>query len=342
MIAASTMRIRIAELYPLMLDISEASLRRLINYSISSDSDDEDEYKGRARHAEAEGLSWPSARTTRRDQDHQYNLCDVLSSFDNSRTPEELHHEAFNRSRAITSQFNYVVKDDLHATLCRIAMREPHVISILQDLVSCEARATKYYEKQWSRVEGALKDTSITIPGCATILRNIVHQVYEDRPARLPQRDHGVRDKLGGMLADFLVRLVRRVVDEGQKGGYQNLTGRPAAPSNAPAKELNIYAYLIGDRPEPEPHMPERLTNLFVVGRFRDLDPSQWSGTRAQWADIMADIRSADVISVDEGEYADKIQEMLFIINGTDDPSEFATLHRMPRYHHRTSEQDSD
>lgn len=340
-IDASTLRVRIAELYPHMLDTSEALLRRLINYSISIDSDDEDEDTGRAQYAEAGNLAWPSARSTRQDQDRQYNLCDVLSSFDRYRTPEELHHEAVDRSQAITSHANYLVEYDLYATLYRIAIRERQLDEILQDLVSREARATKYYETQWSRVEGALNDPSISVPGCATILRNIVHQVYEDRQARLPQRDQSVRENLGKMLADFLVRLVRRVVEEGNKGDHQNLAGRTAAISDTPARERNIYAYLISDRPEPDPHVPEKLTNLFVVGRFLDLDDKQWSRTRAQWDNIMVDIRSAET-SVDEGEYADKIQEMLLYINGTEDPSEFTTLRRMPRYHQGTSEHDRD
>ena len=236
----------------------------------------------------------------------------------------------------MTSHTNYLVEDDIYATLYRVAMRERQFNTTLQGLVSSELRATKYYETQWSRVEGALHNYSITVSGCATILRNVVDQVYQDRQVRLPQYPQGLRDRLGEILTDFLVRLVRRVVDERGNDYYQNMIGRPPAPPNEPARERNIYAYLISDHPPPNPHMPERLTNLFVIGRFRDLDPSQWRHTRAQWDDIKTDIQGAAAVSNDEQEFTGKIQEMLLIINGTEDPSEFATLHRMPRYHQTT------
>lgn len=324
------MKLRVGELYPHMLKNSEASLRRIINDSVDSNPDD-DQDRGRTQPAEVEDLIWPSARTTRREQEQQYNICDVLSSFDRYRTPEELHHEAINRSPAMTSRTNYLVENDIYATLYRVAIRERYMGETLQDLVSSESRATKYYEMQRSRVDGVLTDFSIAVPGRASVLRNIVHQVYEDRQIRFPQHSQAIQDRLGELLADFLVELVRSVLDE-RRGVEQAIwMANPAAQPNKPANERNIYAYLISDRPEPGPHMPEKLNNLFVVGRWRDLDaPSQWSHTRARWDQIRADIWNPLTMSDDEKEYADKIQELLFWINGTVDPSEHATLHRMP------------
>ena len=55
-----------------MLNSSEASLRRLTNYSVGSDPDDEDE--GRDQDVNAVEPIWPSARTNRRERDQQYNL----------------------------------------------------------------------------------------------------------------------------------------------------------------------------------------------------------------------------------------------------------------------------
>ena len=338
---ATLVRAQIAELYPRILDMSEASLRGLVNYSTEHDSEGEDEDKSRTQNPEAGDFVWPSTMNTRQDSARQYSLCDVLSSFDKFRTPEELQHDAVNQSQAIATRATDLVEGDLHATLYRVAMRHRQTHDTLQGLISLEARTQKYYETQWSRITGALEDPSISVPGCATILRNIVHQVYEDRRVRISPRDQDASSKLSELLAGFLTRMVRTVVDVGKKGGQSDrMEGSAAFSSTQPAKGRDVYAYLISDRPEPDSHMPEKMTNLFVVGRFGDLDSSQWSHTRDEWSGIMADIRSDETATVDEGEYADKIQEMLFIINGTDDPSEFARLHRMPRYHHGTTEQD--
>ena len=316
------------------------ALRRLANSSGSVDPDDEEEAEddgpeaGESSHAiTGPNTPFPSVSQEQSQRDRQnrrIDLSDILSSFDEDTTPGRFLQEVDSISPAMTSSTNDLVEDNLPATIFRLAMRDDYIYRCLQRLVSSETRAIKYYQTQLSLAEAALQKCStqssspIPVPQCATRLRKIVHDVYEDRPVRHRQSSPRTHDAIDANLAQCLVRLVRKVVNE-RNSNYRNTTGTAARQ-----RARNIYAYLISDLPASASGMQGWMKDLFVVERFQEIPNSQWRATSDEWESIKRDIETTPG-GIDASEYANRIGEMIRALNNLSDPSEAAQLLRMPR-----------
>ena len=336
----SIIKQQIGQLYQPMRNMTGDALRWQTNHSGGDDpeheegSEDEDSEADESSHAiPGAGTPFPSVaqELSHRDrQNRRIDVSDILSSFDEEKTPGTFLQEVDSISPAISSSANDVVEDNLPATIYRLAMRDDYIYRVLQHLISSETRAVKYYQTQLSIAEAALQRCStqssspIPVPQCAMRLRKIVHDIYEDRPVRHKRSSPRAHDAIDANLAECLARLVRKVVNE-RNSNYKNMSG--LAP---PQRACNIYTYLISDPPASASRVQGWMKDLFVVERFQEIPNSQWRATREKWESIKRDVERTPG-GIDAQEYANKIEEMLRALNNLADPSEAAQVLRMPR-----------
>ena len=317
-----TIRRQVTGLFPLIARQNN-SLRTRLNTFRGGETDDEGDSSEEDSEDEA-------SITTR-----QSELCDILSSFQDSMLPDQFQQKYADGVPATLSMQSCLVENDLQASLYRLAMRDSHVYRSLQRLVPGNTRAIRYYKKQEARAVRALQlldeyaqrgslNPRDSIPQCARMLRAIVHEVYEDLQAR---RDRGsITQRAAEQSAACLVRTVEEVVGRRRRDFFDQYED---LPQGMPWRNHSIFAYLISDPPH-ERRMEGWLRDLFVIER---LPRTQWVQLYDRLDAIAQEIR--ETVSSNEpaaAEYADRIGRLLLDYNQTiDDPSSSSTQQRMPR-----------
>ena len=336
----SNIKQQIGQLYRSIQNMTGDALLSCANSSRSvapedeEESEDDDTEAGESSRAiSSSNPPFPSAsqeHSLRDRQNRRIDLSDILTSFDEDTTPERFLRKVDSIALTITSPTNDLVEDNLPATMFRLAMRDDYIYRALQRLVPSETRAIKYYQTQLSIAEETLQACStrssspMPVPQCATKLRKIVHDLFEDRPVRHRQSSPRAHDAIDENLAECLVVLVRKVVNE-RHSHYRNMAGAPPRQ-----RARNIYDYLISDLPASTSGLQGWRKDLFVVDRYGVIPNSQWSATREEWESIKRDVETTPG-GVDATDYADRIGEMLRGLNNSSDPSENAQTWRMPR-----------
>ena len=157
------------------------------------------------------------------------------------------------------------------------------------------------------------------VPKCARTLRLLVHQMceYHNRRTTDAPLDTGVASILATTLTDLVQEVchLNRDIYEGSSW-YRN------QEPNEPARERNLYAYLIGNPPS-DPSSPPWMRDYFVVDRLRAFPTNEWSHLFERLTTIKEDIAEweADDMSASRS-YATRIEDMLRDYAATaDEPS---------------------
>lgn len=215
-------------------------------------------------------------------------LCDILSSFEANTIPSEFKERYVDDPAPDLSPVSdsSLVLGSLPATIYRLACRDDAFYRCLQEIVPSDVRATEYYQTQNARAQNALgrlsqyadtdpstQDRSMDVPGCARLLRHIVHSVCEDRNTRKAIAPPSLL--VLRRLAEVLARLVVQVV-QWNRDIYERSSWDNSQPSNEHPRERNLFTYLIGD-PPVDPELPHWMTDKFVIDRLRAFPPSEWS-----------------------------------------------------------------
>ena len=247
-------------------------------------------------------------------------VCDILAGFYSrlTKTPEELKDEFVEDVSHLPSS-EVLVEGNLQATIYRLAMRDDGFYERLQEIVPNEARAKQYYETLYLRAREALERLTtyatngprsprdLTVPECARVLRSLVHQMCENRDARNAVAPLGA--VVASRLAVILVRLIDRVIDFNQDI-YANARWNRIQPANEHPRDRNLFAYLIGD--PPNPWLPDWKTDYFVIDRLRGFPVNEWEHLTELLDTIKWRIEKLDTPSFPMASpYAHQIDEML-------------------------------
>ncbi len=217
-------------------------------------------------------------------------LCDIISSFDNVVIPSEFRRDSVDNPPLDVPSDGILVPGNLATTMYRLAYRNDAFYRLLQQTVPRDERAKRYYEKQYTRAQEALRRLSqygqtgplgqqlpansreMDVPECAWILRSIVDQLCEDRDARLAVAP--LSPAVASRLATILVMLMAHVIAY-KDDIYTNASWNRNQPPNEHPRDRNLFAYLIGDPPY-DPSYPSFMTNFFVIDRLRAFPTSEW------------------------------------------------------------------
>lgn len=96
------------------------------------------------------------------DSSHQLNtridnLCDILSSFDETRTPSEYKRDIVDNERPLMSFDDILVQGSISGTIYRLAIHDETLYRRLRQVVPGNVCARQYYNKQRQRALLALR-----------------------------------------------------------------------------------------------------------------------------------------------------------------------------------------
>ena len=322
----------LARLYP-FIGRRQASLPQDLNQIVDDDFGSDDEDPVRRVQSQPTNMGTPTD-----------TLCDVISSFDPSMTPEEFrYHFLVNPPPVLRpSHGGSHVPGSLPATIYHIAHRDDGFRQRLQQTVSHDARASQYFEKQYGRARTSLRQVSryidmisreqqpdqsddiSDIPTCARTLRSIVHQMCSSRDTRTSFAPLSI--EILRRLAEILVRLIAQVMTLDSNVPPQ----RGQDPRDEYPQMRNLFLYLIGDPPN-DPTLPPWITDAFVIDRLRGYPSSEWSHLLELLTTIKDGIEEKDLEALPSAfEYAAKIDDMLRDYTATaNEPSSSSA--QMPR-----------
>lgn len=303
----STIQAQVADILPLISQEIEESLRNRLNPFRRSRVQDESDDGGQYLAIDLD---------LRRD-----TLADILTAFDNNELPEDFRQKA-RRDAIVSDAPACFVKNNLQATIYRLAMLDQHVFDALQQILPIESRAAIYLKKQdriakqsfhglhhYSQTGAVTPHTPTSVPAFGEVLRRIVHQVYEDWEMRLRS---GLSAAAGQKLAEFLVTLVGEIVARRNLDFFEHIRWHRIVPPNEQARDRNIFRYLISDPPELDSDAEYWMKDLFVIDRFGNIPKSQWSYLLEKWRDIKNNIdESAREGASNAESYVARIDEII-------------------------------
>ena len=216
-------------------------------------------------------------------------LCDILSTFDGRYMPIEYKHEFVDNSGPILSFGSVLEPGNLSLTIYRLAMWDEAFFKRLTQIVPRDVCARRYYDKQHHRVQltlywltqyaqrgpqkGPQRDNlperlrDMDVPRCAMTLRSIVHQICTDHDSRTAIAP------LSASANSRLVVILSEIIGEVctyNKDIYEGNAWDRARPPNEPARNRNLFAYLIGN-PPLDPSLPLWMRDYFVIDRFPEM-----------------------------------------------------------------------
>ena len=268
-------------LYPLIQQ-NQASLRQELNrfraYDIESESDDR---------------QWNDPFSIIDQEGRTDELCDILSGFDSSMTPDEFRERLVDNptSELSPSESGSLVQGSLPATIYHLASRDVVFYRRLQQVVPRDTRATQYYNTQYGRAQNALQrlseysktghlaqqvlenDRDVGVPACAKSLRSIVDEICTDRNRRTAVAPLGA--PVLRRLAEILTRLIGQVV-AWDNDVYSRAQWNRIPPQNEHPRDRNLFAYVIGDPPSDQ-GLPHWMLDHFVIDRLKNFPSSEWS-----------------------------------------------------------------
>lgn len=309
---------RLSELYP-FIEERHASLPTDLNNVEGDYEDDDSDEPG------VEELDSSHQFNTRMD-----NLCDILSSFDEGRTPSEYKRDLVDNEQPLISFDDILVQGSISATICRLAIYDEAFHWRLSQIVPRDVCARQYYIKQRQRAQlavrwldhyarngpqtGPARDNipeqwrDMDVPKCAGALRLLVHQMCEDRDRRTRNAplDMGVES----LLAETLTDLVQEVCFHNRdiyEGSSWNRVQEPTEQD----RERNLYAYLIGN-PPLNPSFPPWMRDYFVIDQLRAFPVSEQRHLFGCLTSIKENVheRDADVMPASRA-YVVMIEDML-------------------------------
>ena len=280
-------------------------------------------------------------RETRTD-----DLCDIISSFDNSVTPSEFKQRFVHDPppELLPSDNGSLVQGSLPATIYHLAWRDETFFRRLQQVVPQDTRAIQYHRTQNDRAQNALQrlaqysetgqlapgpqhDRNLGVPACARYLRFIVEEMCEDRNRRHNTAPLGA--PVLRRLAEILTRLVGQIVTW-DRDVYDRARWNRIQPQNEHPRDRNLFVYMIGD-PPIDPTLPSWMTNHFVIDRLRSFPSSEWSHLLERLTTIKDAIEEKDMDSLPGSiSYVAAIDDMVREYTVTaDEPSSSSV--QMPR-----------
>ena len=253
-------------------------------------------------------------------------LCDVISYFDPLRTPVEFKRDFARNLRVELASNDVLVPQSLSATIYRLAFRDDTVNTRLQQIVPPDERAKLYYEKQYHKALEALdklrqygergplgqnlpaNTREMDVPQCARKIRQIVHQMCEDREERIEKAPLGT--EVAQRLTTLLVMLLERVMHSDGDIYASSTWNRQQSISEHP-RERNLFIYLIGDPPNnrrAEPWMQDFL----ILDFLSTFPPNDWMHLIEHLTEIkeIIEIMNENVMPMAPA-YAARIEEML-------------------------------
>lgn len=111
------------------------------------------------------------------------------------------------------------------------------------------------------------------VPKCARTLRLLVHQMceYRERSTMHAPLDTGVASLLAKTLTDLVQEVCYR-----NRNIYEGSSWNRNQEPDEPARERNLYSYLVGN-PPLDPSFPPWMRDPFVIHRLRAFPAEDWS-----------------------------------------------------------------
>ncbi|KAI4128165.1 MAG: hypothetical protein LQ338_002867 [Usnochroma carphineum] len=250
---------------------------------LASDSDDA-----------VEAILSPSFPDVRADQ-----VRDMLSVFDTGRLPDEFGQDFINVPLDETPQ-NFFVPNSLAATIYRLAVRDESVFKRLRRVITHDICANAHFSKLRARAREAFAslDNYVAngpsgsndqdVPRCARMLRSIVDQIFQAR---------NLRTSIGPLSASVLMKAAEILVEMFQEvcnrneDVYYRIDWEREVSDDEPARNRNLYTYLIDDPPRFSSSTPNWMKETFVVDRLRQMPANEWRHLIERLTSILDQIR---------------------------------------------------
>ncbi|KAL8952299.1 MAG: hypothetical protein Q9222_001788 [Ikaeria aurantiellina] len=224
----------------------------------------------------------PASTNTRPEQ-----VRDMLSVFDLIALPED-YGRNFDSSPTSDASNKLYVPSNLPATIYRLAVQDEGVFRKLRRVISHDICATASFSKSRAKAreafaaldvfletgpsEGQQRNTQ-DIPRCARVLRNIVHQICGARDVRTSSGP--LSASVVTKVAEILVEILQEVCNRNEDV-YYRISWERETSDNEPARDRNLYSYLIGHPPRFSSSAPSWMRETFVIDRLRQLPTNEW------------------------------------------------------------------
>lgn len=237
-------------------------------------------------------------------------LCDMLSTFDRHRLPEDFRQtHLFGVTRAPQLE-DCLQRDNIYVTIYQMGMIDGASFDALRTTISAAYCNEQYQRKQRLRIGHEFdqlahqQQAGIGVPAssvrqCADNLRSIADQILEDQDNR-KRRQEELGFGENHMMATTLVSMISNVVDRNEDLRVVR-SGRALAQKH----EHNLYMVLIGDP-------PHEVGEAFVIDRLRTFPPEDWRNEGGQLKSIKDRIEVDSSLWGKRGmNYASRIGDML-------------------------------
>ena len=237
-------------------------------------------------------------------------LCDMLSTFDRHRLPEDFRQHYLGGGTRPTQLEYCLQSDNVFVTMYQMGMIDGASFDALRRTISAAYCNEQYQRKQRRRIGHEFdqlahqQQAGIGVPAslvrqCADSLRSIADQTFEDHDnRRRRQEELGI----GGhhAMAATLVGMISNVVDRNEDLRVVR-SGRALAQKH----EHNLYMVLIGDPPHD-------VGGAFVIDRLRTCPHEDWRNEAGQLKSIKDRIEvDSSLWGVRGMVYASRIGDML-------------------------------
>lgn len=258
------------------------------------------------------------------------SLCDILSSFDEGRTPSEYKRDVVDNQQPSMSFDDIFVPGDISRTIYRLAIYDEAFYQYLRQVVPPDVCARQYYNKQRQRARLAVQCLGhygqsgpqtgharnnipeqwrdMDVPKCARTLRLLVHQLCEDRERRTTNAPLDIGAV--SLLAETLTDLVEEVCFH-NRDIYEGSSWNRNQEPNGPERERNLYAYLIGNPPF-NPSLLLWMRDHFIIDRLRAFPADVGRSLSERLTTIKENIDEWDADDMPASRaYAGRIEDML-------------------------------
>ncbi|KAL8836557.1 MAG: hypothetical protein Q9170_002877 [Blastenia crenularia] len=209
---------------------------------------------------------------------------DMLSVFDPTSLPDEFG-QRFTTVPPDGLPQNFYVAENLAATIYHLAVRDETVFKRLRRVITHDVCATVHFSKLRARAReafgkldnyvenGPSPSNNQDIPRTARVLRSVVDQISQARSLRTSNDilNLDVITKVPEMLTEIFQEVCNRNEDV-----YYRIDWDRGVRDDEPARNRNLYAYLIDDPPRFSSSSPRWMQETFVIDRLRQIPANEW------------------------------------------------------------------
>lgn len=211
-------------------------------------------------------------------------LCDMLSTFDRHRLPEDFRQNYLGGVTRPTQLEYCLQSDNVFVTMYQMGMIDGASFDALRKTISAAYCNEQYQRKQRLRIGHEFdqlahqQQAGIGVPAglmrqCADNLHSIADQIFEDHDNR-KRRQEELGIGRHHLMAATLVGMISNVVDRNEDLRVVR-SGRALAQKH----EHNLYMVLIGDPPHD-------VGEAFVIDRLRTFPHEDWRNESGQLKSI--------------------------------------------------------